>query len=107
MIGTDGAEGLGQRPARPGERCTCGRPAVLVFPGPRLGVPGYYGRPDGGDRSGPCPFCHRPRHDGRCPHYHLTSDNGGAEDDDLDDESDVSWEPVSDAPAWYEGGPDR
>ena len=37
-----------QRPARPGERCTCGRPAVIVYITERFGEVGYCGIPDGG-----------------------------------------------------------
>ncbi|MDZ5443780.1 hypothetical protein U2F26_13710 [Micromonospora sp. 4G57] len=56
----------GERPAEPGEVCTCGRPA-----GGRFGDTGYCGRPDGGQR-GPCPFCGGPRHVGeRCPRYQV------------------------------------
>lgn len=68
---------LRQRPAQPGERCTCGRAAVLVFVGGRFGYTGYCGIPDGGARSQPCPFCGQPRerHLGRrCPDYQLCSD---------------------------------
>ena len=45
-----------QRPAEPGERCTCGRPAVIVYLTERRDV-GYCGRSDGGARTVPCPFC--------------------------------------------------
>jgi len=61
----------GQRPALPGERCTCGRPAVLVILGSQFGPTGWCGRSDGGDQTGPCPFCGQPRHDYRCPRYRL------------------------------------
>jgi len=59
----NGPEGFepGQWPAEPGDRCTCGRQAVLVFHtvhGPR----GWCGVSDGGDRSEPCPFCGAQRH---------------------------------------------
>jgi hypothetical protein len=63
-----------QRPAASGERCTCGRQAIVVYLGSVFGPTGYCGIPDGGDRVGPCPFCGGPRHrqpDGRCPHYRL------------------------------------
>jgi hypothetical protein len=64
-----------QRPAEPGERCTCGRQAIVVYLGSVLGPTGYCGIPDGGDRRGPCPFCGGPRHqDGRCPDYRLQPD---------------------------------
>jgi len=65
----------GQRPAEAGEVCTCGRPAVTVFVGGQYGDTGYCGLPDGGNRSGSCPFCGDARHEGRCPRYALT---GGA-----------------------------
>jgi hypothetical protein len=63
-----------ERPAAPGERCTCGRQAIIVYLGSMFGPIGYCGIPDGGDRTGPCPFCAGPRHDepdGRCPDYRL------------------------------------
>jgi hypothetical protein len=66
-----------ERPAAPGELCTCGRQAVVVYLGSILGLTGYCGVPDGGDRRGPCPFCGGPRHrepEGRCPHYRLRLD---------------------------------
>lgn len=64
-----------ERPAVPGELCTCGRQAVTVYAftdntGPR--ETGYCGLPDGGDKSGPCPFCGGDRHElGPCPEYRL------------------------------------
>ena len=61
----------GQRPAEPGEYCTCGRQAVLVFTGGAHGDTGYCGLPDAGDRAGPCPFCGGGRHEGRRPAYRL------------------------------------
>jgi hypothetical protein len=65
----------GERPAQPGERCTCGRQAVVVYLGGVFGPTGYCGLPDGGDQSGPCPFCGGPRHQqGRCLHYRLHLD---------------------------------
>jgi hypothetical protein len=66
-----------ERPAVPGERCTCGRQAVAVYLTSRFGPIGYCGIPDGGDQAGPCPFCGGPRHrepDGRCPDYRLRLD---------------------------------
>jgi hypothetical protein len=62
-----------QRPAQPGELCTCGRPAIVVYEGlTRWGPTGYCGIGDGGDRTGPCPFCGRRRHtESRCPSYRL------------------------------------
>ena len=47
---------LCQGMAEPGDRCTCGRPAMLVFD-TVAGSRGWCGISDGGDRSGPCPFC--------------------------------------------------
>jgi hypothetical protein len=69
--------GPAERPAVPGERCTCGRQAVVVYLGGVFGPTGYCGIADGGDRVGPCPFCGRPRHrepNGRCPDYRLRLD---------------------------------
>ena len=66
----------GERPAAPGERCTCGRRAVVVYQGSVFGPTGYCGIADGG-RAGPCPFCGGPRHPepyGRCPAYRLRLD---------------------------------
>jgi hypothetical protein len=66
-----------ERPAAPGERCTCGRQAVVVYLGSAFGPTGYCGIADGGDQAGPCPFCGGPRHRepyGRCPHYRLRLD---------------------------------
>lgn len=66
-----------QRAAHPGELCPCGRQAVTVFmldPGPEVG---YCGIADGGQRSGPCPFCGGQRHrqpwgdPAPCPRYQL------------------------------------
>ena len=72
--------GYSVRPAAPGERCTCGRQAVVVYLGSVFGPTGYCGIADGGDRTGPCPFCGGPRHEtawgdpGRCPDYRLRLD---------------------------------
>lgn len=71
-------EGETERPAEPGERCTCGRQAVVVYLGGEHGPTGDCGIRDGGDRSGPCPFCGGPRHgelEGRCPQYRLRVDD--------------------------------
>jgi hypothetical protein len=68
---------LSERPAEPGERCTCGRQAIVVYLGSVFGPTGYCGIPDGGDTTGPCPFCRGPRHqepNGRCPDYRLRLD---------------------------------
>jgi hypothetical protein len=63
-----------ERPAEPGELCTCGRPAIVAYLGGAFGPTGHCGIQDGGDRTGPCPFCGGPRHSqlaGRCPQYRL------------------------------------
>lgn len=62
----------GERPAEPGEVCTCGRPAIVIFFGGPFGETGYCGRPDGGQR-GRCMFCGG-QHDGRCPQYKVRPD---------------------------------
>lgn len=72
-----GRGGPTERPAGPGELCTCGRQAVVVYLASGFGPTGYCGIPDGGDRAGPCPFCGGPRHqepEGRCPDYRLRLD---------------------------------
>ncbi len=63
---------LPHRPAQPDERCTCGRPATIVFLTGQWGPTGWCGINDGG-RKGPCTFCHdRASHHGqRCPQYQL------------------------------------
>jgi hypothetical protein len=66
--------GTGERRAEPGELCTCGRQAIVVYLGSVFGPTGDCGIRDGGDQTGPCPFCGGPRHselEGRCPHYRL------------------------------------
>ena len=66
-----------QRAAQRGERCTCGRQAVTVFLREDGTEFGYCGQPDGGDRTGPCPFCGQGRHHqpwgdpAPCPSYQL------------------------------------
>ena len=40
-----------ERPARPGEKCKCGRPAVIVYITERFGEVGYCGIPDGGQKA--------------------------------------------------------
>jgi hypothetical protein len=67
-------EDITERTAEPGELCTCGRPAVVVYLGGKHGPTGYCGISDGGDRTGPCPFCVGERHEpslGRCQRYRL------------------------------------
>jgi hypothetical protein len=69
-----------ERPAAPGELCTCGRQAIVVDLSSIFGPTGFCGIADGGDRTGPCPFCGGPRHEtawgdpGRCPDYRLRLD---------------------------------
>jgi hypothetical protein len=65
---------LTERPAEPGELCTCGRQAIVVYLGGAFGPTGDCGIRDGGDRTGPCPFCGGPRHPDRCPDYRLRLD---------------------------------
>jgi hypothetical protein len=66
---------LTERPVVLGERCTCGRQAIVVYLGSVFGPTGYCGIADGGDQAGPCPFCGGPRHQsGRCPDYRLRLD---------------------------------
>jgi hypothetical protein len=71
-----------QRPAEPGELCTCGRQARDVYITAKFGPVGSCGRQDGG-RGGPkpCPFCHGTveHPDDCCPRYTLrpaTADPG-------------------------------
>ena len=47
----------GERPAEPGELCTCGRQAIVVFLTERFGPVRWCGVPDGGRPGGRCPFC--------------------------------------------------
>ena len=59
-----------ERPAQPGELCTCGRPARVMFLTGRWGPTGWCGISDGG-ATGPCVFCNGTTHHGqRCPQYH-------------------------------------
>lgn len=89
-----------ERPAEPGECCTCGRPAVVVYLTERFGAVGWCGRSDGGDRNGPCPFCGGERHDGdRCPAYRLRPE--GPSSPQL-----AAWAPVN-QPERSEALPDR
>lgn len=39
------------RPAEPGETCTCGRPAVVIYQTEQFGDVGYCGIPDGGAKA--------------------------------------------------------
>jgi hypothetical protein len=76
------AGGWTERRAEPGELCTCGRQAVIVYLGTAWGPTGVCLIQDGGSRQGPCPFCGDPRsvreaHDGLCPQYRLRPDAGG------------------------------
>ena len=46
------------RPAQPGELCTCGRQATLVYPTHDYGDVGHCGKDGGGqDPVLPCPWC--------------------------------------------------
>jgi hypothetical protein len=71
----EGSDRCAERPARAGELCTCGRPAIVVFVTEEWGEVGWCGVSDGGAK-GPCPFCgDAAGHDGlRCPHYRLLLD---------------------------------
>jgi hypothetical protein len=63
---------LTERRAEPGERCTCGRPAVTVYLTERYGEVGSCGVADGGAGTVPCPFCgQHTAHAGRCPSYRV------------------------------------
>jgi hypothetical protein len=70
----------GQRPAasdhgrtgKPGELCTCGRPAIVVWETELFGEVGYCGIP-GMTPISPCPFCGASQpHREKCPQYRLT-----------------------------------
>jgi hypothetical protein len=64
------------RRAEPGELCTCGRPAVVVYLSERWGAVGYCGL-SGVRPLMPCPFCGSPEpHPAKCPSYRLNP--GGA-----------------------------
>jgi hypothetical protein len=63
---------LSERPAKPGELCTCGRQASVVYHGGAFGDTGWCGQLDGG--AGPCPFCGHRQHQFRCPNYQLRPD---------------------------------
>jgi hypothetical protein len=61
-----------ERPACEGDRCTCGRPARVVFVSEKWGEVGWCGVSDGGAK-GRCLFCgdaagHKSL---RCPDYRL------------------------------------
>jgi hypothetical protein len=61
-----------ERPAEPGELCTCGRQTVTVFLSGECRPVGWCGISDGGRWSDSCPFCGGPTHDGeRCEAYTL------------------------------------
>lgn len=63
----------GQRPAQPGEVCTCGRRAVVVYTGGRYGPTGYCGSEQ---PPAPCTWCGAGSHTGRCPAYRLRPEPG-------------------------------
>lgn len=66
-----------ERAARPGELCTCGRPAVVVYSNEKFGDAGYCGvEGSAADPVLPCPWCgtttpHRASYGDpeRCPSY--------------------------------------
>jgi len=61
-----------QRPARPDEACTCGRPALIVYLTEQWGPTGWCGISDGCATA--CIFCDGPAHNGeRCSQYQLRS----------------------------------
>jgi hypothetical protein len=71
------------REAAPGELCTCGRQAREVFVRADGDEIGYCGIPDGGAKSGQCPFCGMRRHSpGPCPRYSLRLPDGPVVRDD-------------------------
>jgi hypothetical protein len=69
-----------QRPAVTGDRCTCGRLAVIVFVTDVWGEVAWCGRSDGGGR-GSCVFCGATtgHSEGRCPGYRLRPDDEQAQ----------------------------
>lgn len=65
-----------ERPGQPGEKCTCGRPAVLIYRTESFGEVGDCGIRDGGGQPlWPCPWCGAGPHvnelgrAGKCPEY--------------------------------------
>lgn len=68
-----------QRPAEPGELCTCGRPAITVYFSPEFGDVGHCGVEGSAQHPVlPCPWCGSPTahktswgDPDRCPHYTL------------------------------------
>jgi hypothetical protein len=67
----------GTRLGLPGELCTCGRQAIMVF-STASGLVGSCGIDDGGNDAGRCPFCLSPRKHFdasgllvQCPQYRL------------------------------------
>jgi hypothetical protein len=73
-----------RRPAAPGERCTCGRQAVIVFVTDAWGEVGWCGLSDGG-RRGPCVFCGAAagHPEERCPAYRIRPPDDPAQPPDL------------------------
>jgi hypothetical protein len=73
-----------QRPAEPGELCTCGRPAVVVFSNEEFGDVGYCGIEGSQGRPVlPCPWCGSTKmhtapwgDPGKCPDYQLRAPVG-------------------------------
>ncbi|EHR62611.1 hypothetical protein [Saccharomonospora cyanea] len=64
---------LSERPANPGERCTCGRPATVVYLTPCGEGVGYCGLSNV-PRLSTCPFCGGGPHEAKCPDYRLMLD---------------------------------
>lgn len=64
-----------RRPARPGEVCTCGRPARVVFASPAFGEVGTCLSSEPRKQVRPCPFCGTTgSHGGEaiCPAYRVS-----------------------------------
>jgi len=85
---------VSQRPATPGELCTCGRQAIVVYLSDVFDPTGYCGIGDGGDQAGPCPFCGGSRHsepagEGRCPRYRLRLEPNLGSNPEVDEEVDT------------------
>ena len=62
-----------ERPAKPGEYCTCGKAAITVFLGGPFGPTGYCGKPETRrEFAAPCPWCGESKMthaSSRCPKY--------------------------------------
>jgi hypothetical protein len=70
-----GRDQTSERPAEPGELCTCGRQAVVVCLGSVFGPPATAASPTAATRPGRARSAAAPRHtEGRCPDYRLRLD---------------------------------